>query len=82
MKAVTFLDKLVVFLLGGLLVCLAMLFYNLHELEKIEEHLENRAANRVSNVDKKLEEMMLEMELTSGKRARTRTVKSGIEESP
>lgn len=82
MNAVTFLDKLVVLLLGGLLVCLGMLFYNLHELEKIEEHLENRAANKASRVDKKLEEMILEMELTSGERARTRAVKSGIEESP
>ncbi len=79
MKAAAFLDKLSVFLLGGLLVCLGMLLYNLHELEKLEGQLERRMIVRSHQVDKRLEEMFIEME--KGENG-TGTVKSGAEESP
>ena len=80
MKASAFLDKLVVALLGGLLVCLGMLFYNLHELEKIEDQLERRAVIKSSKVGEKLEAMLLEMEGKSEERAGT--VEGRTEESP
>lgn len=82
MKASAFLDKLVVALLGGLLVCLGMLFYNLHELEKIEDQLERRAVIKSSKVGEKLEAMLLEMEGKSEERAGTGTVEGRTEESP
>lgn len=69
-------------LLGGLLVCLGMLFYNLHELEKIEEQIERRALIKSSKVDKKLEVMLLEMETTNERTTGAGAVKSRTEESP
>ena len=80
MKATALLDKLVVSLLGGLLVCLGMLLYNLHELEKIEGQLKRRTIARSHKVDEKLEEMLLNMELVNEER--TGAVKGGAEESP
>ena len=82
MKAAAFLDRLVILLFGGLLVCLGMLLYNLHELEKAEAQLETRNTVRSHKVDKRLEEMLIEMELESEERAGTRATKSGTEESP